>query len=195
MAALHTRPLYIFAASKMAKAFTFSVTNLRLSRILMISTIVLIAGFQYYWINKLYHQEWDNLKKETDVAFRDAVYKLQLQRFRKDTTFLKKGIPDNLFVVDLIDSLRDKLFDSMAAAQAPGERGQMTIAVSTQMRHDSIITNDTFEKRIRVLPNTLPLPEPGNPPRLIKYFVRGEHGVNTPLNIKQVDSAYKKELQ
>jgi len=194
---LRMRPLYIFAVSNMAKAFTFSVTNLRVSKILMISTIVLIAGFQYYWINKLYHQEWDTLKKETDVAFRDAVYKLQLQRFRKDTTFLKKGIPDNLFVVDLIDSLRDKFLDSIEAnhMNGPGERGQMTVSISTRLRHDSMVTNDTFERKIHILPNTLPLPDPSNPPRLIKYFVRGANGVNTPLDIKQVDSAYKKELQ
>ena len=74
------------------------------SQVLMMSTIVLIAAFQFYWITRLYNTEWQNLQKETDVVFRDVVYKLQLQRFRNDTAFFKKGIPDNLFVLDVMDS-------------------------------------------------------------------------------------------
>jgi len=77
----------------------------------MISTVLLIAAFQSYWINRLYKDEWQNLKKETDVLFRDVVYKLQLQRFRSDTTFFKKGMPDNLFVLDVIDSVKENFID------------------------------------------------------------------------------------
>src|SRR5215467_11041974 len=83
------------------------------SRVLMTATIIMIAAFQFYWINNLYKDEWQNLGKETDVIFRDVVYRLQLQRFRNDTTVFKKGMPDNLFVFDVIDSVKEKFADSV----------------------------------------------------------------------------------
>ena len=79
----------------------------------MISTIILIAAFQCYWIMRLYNDEKQNLAKETDVLFRDVVYKLQLQRFRNDTVFFKKGMPDNLFVFDVIYGLGVELVDPL----------------------------------------------------------------------------------
>jgi signal transduction histidine kinase len=65
----------------------------QLSRILMIATIVLLAAFEGYWLNKLYHDEYANLKKEVDVSFRDAMYKLQRRRFEKDTSIVAQNIP------------------------------------------------------------------------------------------------------
>src|SRR5689334_21399552 len=87
----------------------------KLSKTLMISTIILIAAFQCYWITRLYKDERTNLMKETDVIFRDVVYKLQLQRFKSDTTFAKvfsKNGPDNLFAFNVLDSVREKIVDS-----------------------------------------------------------------------------------
>lgn len=65
----------------------------QLSRVLMIATIVLLAAFEGYWLNKLYHDEYANLKKEVDVSFRDAMYKLQRKRFEKDTSIVAQNIP------------------------------------------------------------------------------------------------------
>lgn len=59
--------------------------KLSLSRNLMIAAIFLLAAFQIYWLNKLYKDEYDGLKKEVDVTFRETIYKLQKQRFEKDT--------------------------------------------------------------------------------------------------------------
>jgi hypothetical protein len=94
----------------------------------MISTIILIVAFQCWWINRLYKDEWNNLSKETDVMLRDVVYKLQLQRFRNDTAFFKKGLPDNLFVFDVIDSVQEKFIDS--TLQKNTAERQMMITVN-----------------------------------------------------------------
>src|ERR1700709_616279 len=103
----------------------------------MISTIVLIAAFQFYWINRLYKDEWQNLKKETDVLFRDVTYKLQLQRFRSDTTIFKKDIPDNLFLLDVMDSVKDKFIDSAIHDHVEGKNRQVLISITADRHHDS----------------------------------------------------------
>lgn len=59
----------------------------------MVATIILLAAFEGYWLNKLYHDEYSNLKKEVDVNFRDAMYKLQRRRFETDTNLVDRTIP------------------------------------------------------------------------------------------------------
>src|SRR5689334_20839157 len=113
------------------------MNKLRLSKVLMISTIILIAAFQCYWITRLYNEEWQSLKKETDVIFRDVVYKLQLERFRSDTTLFKKGIPDNLFVFNVIDSAKTRIIDSALSAQANWKERKVVVTIATD-KHDSL---------------------------------------------------------
>ena len=62
------------------------MNKLKISRLMMIVTILLVAGFQGYWITRLYNDEWHNLQRESDFIFRDVVYKLQLQRFVQNDT-------------------------------------------------------------------------------------------------------------
>jgi len=155
----------------------------------MISTIILIAAFQCYWINRLYNDEWQNLKKETDITFRDVVYRLQLQRFKKDTTFFKKGVPDNLFVLDVMDSVKGKFFDSVIE-QHTGKQRQVTISVIDK-HHDSI--NDAEYIRQDVDSFNMPLAAPGDAPRIVKYF-SNNGSLNDSLLVRQIDSAFKTEL-
>ena len=79
---------------------------------LMILAIAGIASFQVYWMRKLYGEEWTQLRRETDIAFRDVVYKLQMQHFSKDTFFTKHDLPPNLFLFNMLDSLRTRFADS-----------------------------------------------------------------------------------
>src|SRR6266487_1857243 len=163
----------------------------------MIGTIALIAAFQCYWVTRLYKDEWSNLKKETDVLFRDVVYKLQLQRFRSDTTFFKKGIPDNLFLFDVIDSVKEKFIDSAMRNHVAGKERQIMISFGTQRHRDSI--NDHEEEAYRTIigrPDSfnMSFPSPGEPPpSVIKYF-SGNKAINDSLPLQKIDSAYKAEL-
>lgn len=50
----------------------------------MLTTIVLIASFQFYWLNKLYHDEWNGLRKETDVLLRNSIQQLQNKNLKFD---------------------------------------------------------------------------------------------------------------
>ncbi len=179
----------------MANTVTIKVNRLALSRVLMISTIVLIAGFQVYWIKKLYREEWDGLKKETDVAFRDVMYKLQVSRFRNDTTFFGSHLPDNLFLFDLIDSVKGNIGSGPVHKTVKlNGGGQFTVSVEANVRHDTLHTiKDSFIRHINTLQSNLQLPG-GDTEKVIKYYSGNPVAINKPLNIKQIDSAYKKEL-
>ena len=58
---------------------------MRISLLLMILTILLVALGQTYWLIRLYHQEFDNLKQGMDAQFRNSFFQLQRIRFLKDS--------------------------------------------------------------------------------------------------------------
>jgi two-component system, OmpR family, phosphate regulon sensor histidine kinase PhoR len=85
-----------------------TVKKLHIARALMIVTILLIAAFQAYWLTRLYKDESAGLQKETDVLFRETVYKMQVARFKNDTMIFQ-GQPDaNLFNLEAINAIRKK---------------------------------------------------------------------------------------
>lgn len=56
----------------------------------MIAVVLLIALFEAYWLTKLYKDEYNALKKEADVTFRETIFKLQRRQFEKDTVLFGK---------------------------------------------------------------------------------------------------------
>lgn len=153
--------------------------KLKLAAFLMTITIVLVAAFQGYWLRKLYVEEWNDLKRETDIAFRDVIYTLQMQRFHKDTAFFKKGAPNSLFFLNVLDSFKYKFEDTVAGRLPPAGNRQVSISIQTGIRHDG------------------PFPPPGPAdglPMVIRYLSNRDSAA-PPLSIVEIDSAYKKELQ
>ncbi|WP_431211544.1 hypothetical protein ACQ86N_37855 [Puia sp. P3] len=72
--------------------------RLRTSAALMMLAIIGMTVFQVYWFRKLYNEEWAELKKETEVTFRDVIYKLQFQRFQDDTVAHRSEIRNNFSI-------------------------------------------------------------------------------------------------
>ena len=60
----------------------------------MLAAILLVAGFQCYWLNRLYKDELNGLKKETDVLLRTTVQQLQNKNLRVDSTFFEMPLHD-----------------------------------------------------------------------------------------------------
>lgn len=58
----------------------------------MVTTILVLAAFQGYWLRKLYKDEYRDLRREVDVSFRETMSKLQVSRFEKDTLLIT-GLP------------------------------------------------------------------------------------------------------
>ncbi len=77
----------------------------------MTVTILLIAVFQGYWLNKLYHEEEQNIRKTADVIFRESMYKLQADRFRGDTLIFR-GPGDNAAFLGEVATVVGRKLDS-----------------------------------------------------------------------------------
>lgn len=61
------------------------VKRIRISLLLMLLTILLVALGQVYWLRKLYADEYTNLKRGIDASFRTSFFQLQRNRFLQDT--------------------------------------------------------------------------------------------------------------
>ena len=152
-----------------------------LSAPLMILAIAGIASFQAYWTRKLYGEEWSQLRKETDIAFRDVVYKLQMQHFSKDTFFTKHDLPPNLFLFNMLDSLR--FIDSFVPGTASGAKRNLTISIQTFDARDTV--GPGVQDRLFSTDSGMP--------HVMRYF-NSRKGSESPLSVAQIDSAYKIEL-
>jgi two-component system phosphate regulon sensor histidine kinase PhoR len=164
-----------------------------LAAVLMIMTIIGVGAFQGYWIRKLYVEEWSTLKRETEVAFRDVVYQVQMQRFRKNKHFLEEagthraGASDDLFMYNVLDSFKTVIKDSLGKDTQPGPAGQirrMSFSIRTDAR------NDTFHSEF---PSPLSHDVVVNLPFIIRYL-SGKDSTSPPLSVGEIDSAYKKTL-
>src|ERR1700690_3307290 len=152
-----------------------------LSAPLMILAIAGIASFQAYWTRKLYGEEWTQLRKETDIAFRDVVYKLQMQHFSKDTFFTKHDLPPNLFLFNMLDSFR--FIDSFVPGTASGVKRNLTISIQTFDARDSV--GPGVQDRLFSTDSGMP--------HVMRYF-NSRKDSESPLSVAQIDSAYKIEL-
>jgi len=182
--------------------------KLRLSALLMILAIVGVAAFQGYWFKKLYTSEWSDLKKETDITFRDVLYKLQLQRFRSDTAF-SRHMPDNLFAFNVLDSVRSRLAggagvegasaggaagtgDAGGVDAGPGRARRLTVSITTDGHPDSAGRGAMIKKIIAL--QGFPPPSPDGPLPFILKYISSTDTATSALSIGKIDSAYKKEL-
>ncbi|MDE3254034.1 MAG: HAMP domain-containing histidine kinase, partial [Bacteroidota bacterium] len=82
--------------------------SLQISRVILVAAILLIATFQFYWLNRLYQDEKEGLKKETNGIFRDVIYKMQVDRFKADTFFFRNNSAENLFVLNAVNAIRQQ---------------------------------------------------------------------------------------
>jgi two-component system phosphate regulon sensor histidine kinase PhoR len=145
--------------------------KLRLSAILMIFAIIGIGVFQGYWLKKLYAEERAALQKETNIALRDAIYKLQWQRFRSDTV-LSGHSSISFFLIDMQDSIGDELPD----LGATDKQHIMTVSLKVRGPADS---------------NLPMLPSPPSPIRLPQGM---SDTTGASLPISRIDSAFRREL-
>ena len=173
------------------------MTNIRTARLLMALTILLLTAFQVYWLNKLYKEEYSNIKRNTNVLFRDCLYKLQVDRFKKDTLFGK--LPgDNLFTVDILNILKTRLEDSASSPHRTGKK--IYISVNTHIDtilhqglpgNESLEVNDSYTSKDSVKSKFIIRKNDGHD------FMKSFHDstkLNDSIPIAVIDSAFRKSL-
>jgi two-component system phosphate regulon sensor histidine kinase PhoR len=104
--------------------------KLKLSRILLAAAILMIVAFQSYWLNRLYKDEWQGLKKESNGIFRDVIYNVQLQRFARDT-FIRQVNTKDLFGQTAVNVLRSQV----AALPAKAKKHLSDSLITDSIKH------------------------------------------------------------
>lgn len=160
------------------------MNKLRMARVLMTATILLIIAFQAYWMRKLYLEETAGFKKTTDVIFRDAMYRLQVQRFSGDTLALRGGLDDNLFMADFISSVEKiKGSDSLKQRLVISMDTHSEKVVTTEEKQAAKRDKDTI---IYVTSKDKDLP----PPILAETLIRTRN-LSDSIPVRTVDSMYR----
>lgn len=151
----------------------------------MTATIILIAAFQSYWMFRLFREEESNFKKTADIVFREALYRLQAERFTGDTLIFK-GLPgDNVFMSDVIASVQKVRVEKDTA------RDGVTISMNTST---SLSAPEELEYRRRLKRDTviyIDTKENGKTPEHIRNFLQRNKTINDSLPVARLDSLYK----
>jgi two-component system phosphate regulon sensor histidine kinase PhoR len=161
-----------------------NLKNIKLLPVLMTLSIVAIAAFQYYWLQKAYEREERTLEMRTNFIFREAVRsvqasKLKLDRFSdtaKAPVILHQNnsgkiriITPNQKIESMLDAVINKVKDS----------GPRTIVLSKKISDSLQIINKTF---------------PGKRDRMLQ-FLYDIDSLQDSVKIRELDSAYAKRLE
>lgn len=116
--------------------YKFQLSKLQIARFLMVVAIVLIAGFQVYWLHKLYVEESSGFKKTTDVVFRETMYKVQAQRLKRDSFFYKYIPEQNNFMGDVAELVTAKIPRISISTNNNEEQNEMTFSTNIDSSED-----------------------------------------------------------
>jgi two-component system, OmpR family, phosphate regulon sensor histidine kinase PhoR len=170
--------------------------------ILMSITILVVTGFQLYWLKNNYDREKRSLQIKANVVFQDAVRRLQTQKLRlKDPSFdtthdgkmkimVNEDFPDHEIrirkmprqeIVSMVDVIRDKVKDSLKSSR-------INSAIIVSMNKDSDILNrDSLQAKVESLQERV-----GNN-RFFKFLFAVD-SLQDSLKINEVTTNYQSRL-
>ena len=79
----------------------------RISLVLMLLSMVLLAAFQVWWLRKSYREERENLQIRTSVIFRESLYGLQASKLQIDS--FRLPVNERTNAVGVMNVLRDRI--------------------------------------------------------------------------------------
>jgi two-component system, OmpR family, phosphate regulon sensor histidine kinase PhoR len=160
--------------------------------LLMVLTIVVITGFQAYWLNKNYDEEKRLFTGQTNILFRETLVRLQASKLKLDSNFNIK-LRQKESVINMVNVLRTKAKDSSEAgvARVTAVRGMGgSVMISVDSRKDSGLRR--MDTTIQVFrrqqgPGTVP----GHP---VFDFLVGVDSLQDSITVKEVVNSYQKAL-
>jgi two-component system phosphate regulon sensor histidine kinase PhoR len=132
------------------------ISKFSISRVLLVAAILLIVAFQSYWLSRLYKEEWQTLKKETNGIFRDVVYKMQVDRFKADTLIYKQTSGENLFVYNAVNALRKQNADLTKGSNGKKKDSAAKTTQAFYFNKHTDTVNPANIRRIELHKNELP---------------------------------------
>lgn len=144
------------------------VKRIRISLLLMLLTILLVALGQVYWLRKLYADEYTNLKRGIDASFRTSFFQLQRNRFLQDTLLFTAT--DTNKVAQIISTVKPrksfaKNFKYEMRVSEERDSGKVASALAKRLNKispDQIQAINIFKAGDKAVP----------PPELMEVFIR-----------------------
>ena len=170
-------------------AYICNVKQIRISLLLMIMTILLVAFGQAYWLLRLYDNEFDNLKKGMDAQFRNSFYQLQRTRFLKDSVLFSE-ITDTIYTekeTTKSQSIPNKKPNKNLVLQINGKY----IPDSNTIKQINRINPENIES-IRIVKNE---DQVTLPPELMEMLIMKSKQLNEEGDMKKDSSGYIKNLR
>jgi len=167
--------------------------------ILMLVTILAIAGFQVYWLNENYKKEENSLEFRAHVVFRETINKLQAKKLNLDKIFTDSSrnlqvrvkrdmtgpmthmIPEEN-VVTMVNALGSKVTDSLSKIHKAKKGVVITMNKTGMLYRDDSLKEFNFTNR-------------GEHPTEIVRFLYGVDSLQEPIVLDEIDSAYRMELK
>lgn len=178
------------------------MNKLKWLSVLMVVAIAAITGFQVYWLKQNYDREKKSLAIKTDMAFRETILKLQVDKLKLDSVSWngKTGNKDvKIFmtdegggvrvrrnpkeeVVSTINVIGDKLKDSLR------KNGKTKMVISLNKTSVDINTDSAIITKTTHGPG----PNKGNHIFNLLYSV---DSLQDSIRVSEIDSAYARVLQ
>lgn len=170
----------------------------------MIAAIIGITGFQLYWLQQNYSREKKTLGIKTDMAFRETLVQLQVKKFNLDglrfggndsneVRIMVRGNHEGLArlntrpkeeIISTIDVIRDKMKGRIKDSARVNPRMVITMKNSTmKFSGDSLHVQRTMDGIA------------GEDGGQIINLLYGVDSLQEPLQLTEIDSAYRERLQ
>lgn len=153
--------------------------------LLMVLTILVIAGFQVYWLNKTYEREERTLERNTNMQFRETLLGLQAAKLKFDKLISDSGNAKFILEKGLTEKPRHP---------RPFPKEKMISMMNVIMRR----TSDSTHKRVMVRTegDSLRVFNQAMSPRQnrILQFLSDVDSLQDSIRIKEVETAYRKRL-
>ena len=115
--------------------------RLRISLVLMMVSMVLLAAFQGWWLHKSYREEKETLGIRTSSLFRETLYGLQASKLKLDSNFNIRipsranaiGVVNTILTASALDTLRTR------ELPIPPPKGKLIVTVDHTRRRDTSV--------------------------------------------------------
>ncbi|MDQ6608554.1 MAG: HAMP domain-containing histidine kinase [Bacteroidota bacterium] len=163
-----------------------TIQNIKWMPLLMVLTVLAIASFQVYWINKSYEREQRTLEMRTNMQFRETIRNLQTAKLKLD-----KLSPDSVGSAQLF--IQREMRERHGPKRLPKEKMVSMMDVILQK------TNDSSKPRvlIRKPGDSLKFLNGNISPRQnrIMQFLFDVDSLQDSIRVKEIEAAYTKKLE
>lgn len=118
-------------------------SKVRISLVLMLVSMVVLAAFQAWWLRKSYYEEKEVLNMRTSVLFRETLFGLQVSRYKLDSNFKWRAASGPSNVVGVVNTISSQLRDS-ALRELPRKSAMMVSINRAGMRMRTDTTVNTI---------------------------------------------------